>query len=171
MYSAWYGKTYQFPDLHKKSVYGLPELNRKRIKELSAQGPVIIGNPGCYPTGASLAAFPALAKGLVCHDSPVIVDAVSGVTGGGREPSRSFHYAECADSVSAYKVASHRHSPEIAQNFKLMAQTVGGSAPQSIVILWHWLPLCDRAFSPSGRSGAPGLNLPSHLAFSRNPLV
>jgi len=82
---------------------------------------VIIGNPGCYPTGGSLGAFPALAKGLNRAEMPVIIDAVTGVTGGGREPSRSFHYAECADSVSPYKVASHRHSPEIARNLAAMA--------------------------------------------------
>jgi N-acetyl-gamma-glutamyl-phosphate reductase len=93
---------------------------------------VIIGNPGCYPTGGSLGAFPALAKGLVCVDRPVIVDSVSGVSGGGREPSRSFHYSECADSVAPYKVASHRHTPEIARNFAAMAALAGNPAPQMI---------------------------------------
>jgi len=121
VYSAWYGKNYIYPELHKKSIYGLAELNRQKIKSLAAEGPVIIGNPGCYPTGGSLGAFPALAKGLNHAEMPVIIDAVTGVTGGGREPSRSFHYAECADSVSPYKVASHRHSPEIARNLAAMA--------------------------------------------------
>jgi len=122
VYSAWYeGKKYQYPELHENSVYGLVELNRQKIKSLAVKEPVIIGNPGCYPTGGSLGAFPALSKGLNRADMPVIVDAVSGTTGGGREPSRSFHYAECADSVSPYKVASHRHSPEIARNFAAMA--------------------------------------------------
>jgi len=128
VYSAWYGKTYQYPELHKTSVYGLPELNRQKIRELAGAGPVIIGNPGCYPTGASLAAFPALAKGLFSADRPIIADSVSGVSGGGREPSRSFHYSECADSVAPYKVASHRHSPEIARNFTAMAAAGGNFA-------------------------------------------
>ena len=140
VYKAWYGKTYQFPDLHKKSIYGLSELNRKKIREASSKGPVIIGNPGCYPTGASLAAFPALAKGLHFTQAQVIVDAVTGVTGGGRELSRSFHYAECGDCVSAYKVASHRHSPEIAQSFKLMAETGGAIAP-NVIFTPHLAPL------------------------------
>jgi N-acetyl-gamma-glutamyl-phosphate reductase len=138
VYSAWYGKTYQYPDLRKNSVYGFPELNRKKIKELRAKGPVIIGNPGCYPTGASIAAFPALAKRLFDAEGQIIVDAVSGVTGGGREPSRSFHFAECSDSVSAYKTASHRHSPEIASNFKMMAQA--GGAPK-VIFTPHLAPL------------------------------
>jgi N-acetyl-gamma-glutamyl-phosphate reductase len=128
-YNAWYAKAYQYPDLHKTSVYGLPELNRKKYK---GKPPVIIGNPGCYPTGASLGAFPALEKGLACPDGTIIVDSASGVSGGGREPARSFHYPECADSVSPYKVASHRHTPEIARNFAAMAQGGAGKAPKMI---------------------------------------
>jgi N-acetyl-gamma-glutamyl-phosphate reductase len=132
VYTAWYSKQYQFPDLHKNSVYGLVELNRRKIQERAAAGAVIIGNPGCYPTGGSLGAFPALAKGLACTDRPLIVDAITGISGGGREPSRSFHYSECADSTSAYKVASHRHSPEIARNLAAMAALAGNPAPQLI---------------------------------------
>ena len=141
-YSAWYGKRYQFPELHKKSIYGLVELNRQRIKELAALGPVIIGNPGCYPTGASLGVFPALAKGLVCKDTPlpIIINSVSGASGGGREPSRSFHYSECADSVASYKVASHRHSPEITRNIAAMAAATGETVPQ-VIFTPHLAPM------------------------------
>jgi N-acetyl-gamma-glutamyl-phosphate reductase len=119
-FTAWYGKAYKFPELRRRSVYGLPELNREKIKALAAKGPVVIGNPGCYPTGASLAAFPALAKG-VAGEGTIIVDAASGVTGGGREPARSFHYPECADSLGPYKVGAHRHTPEIARNLAAVA--------------------------------------------------
>ncbi|MDR0321595.1 MAG: N-acetyl-gamma-glutamyl-phosphate reductase [Treponema sp.] len=138
VYSAWYGKNYQFPELHKKSIYGLPELNRQKIKELSAAGSVIIGNPGCYPTGGSLGAFPALAKGLY-GEGAIIIDAASGVSGGGREPSRSFHYPECADSLAPYKVASHRHSPEIARN--LSAMTAKGGAVPQLIFTPHLAPM------------------------------
>ena len=137
VYSAWYGKMYQYPELHKKSVYGLVELNRRKIKELAAKGSVIIGNPGCYPTGASLGAFPALAKGL-SGGGTIIVDSASGTSGGGREPSRAFHYSECADSVAPYKVASHRHSPEIARNMAAMA--AGSPAPQ-VIFTPHLAPM------------------------------
>ncbi|MDR1586995.1 MAG: N-acetyl-gamma-glutamyl-phosphate reductase, partial [Treponema sp.] len=141
------------PELRGRSVYGLPELNRARIKELAAAGPVIIGNPGCYPTGASLGVFPAIARGLVAGPdgaggSPVviIVDAASGITGGGREPSRSFHFPECFDSLTAYKVGSHRHTPEISRNFAVMAVRAAASVPE-------------------GRGGAvPGLIFTPHLA-------
>ena len=142
VYSAWYGKKYQFPELHKKSVYGLSEFNRRRIKELAALGPVIVGNPGCYPTGASLGVYPALSKGLVNKDPAfsIIINSISGASGGGREPSRSFHYSECADSVAPYKVASHRHSPEIARNLSAMAAITGKPAPQ-IIFTPHLAPV------------------------------
>jgi len=151
VYSAWYGKPYQFSELHKKSIYGLCELNRQKIKDGASKGPVIIGNPGCYPTGASLGAFPALARAadaalngsyqLFSYEkTPIIVDAVSGASGGGREPSRSFHYSECADSVAPYKVASHRHSPEIARNFAAMAQIAGKPEPK-LIFTPHLAPM------------------------------
>jgi len=142
VYSAWYGKTYKYPELHKKSIYGLPELNRNKIKELSSKEAVVIGNPGCYPTGPSIGVFPAIAKGLwdKSSSSPIIADAASGTSGGGREPSRSFHYSECADSVSPYKVACHRHSPEISHNFAVMAKRTGVPSPQ-VIFTPHLAPM------------------------------
>jgi N-acetyl-gamma-glutamyl-phosphate reductase len=138
VYSAWYGKQYNFPELHKHSVYGLPELNRKRIKELAVSGTVIIGNPGCYPTGASLAVYPALAKGLAAVAARIIVDAATGISGGGREPSKSFHYPECADSAAPYKVGSHRHTPEIARIFAAMA---GYRSAPPVIFTPHLVPM------------------------------
>jgi N-acetyl-gamma-glutamyl-phosphate reductase len=124
-FRAWYGKPYLYPELRNHSVYGLPELNRRRIRELAAAGKVIVGNPGCYPTGASLGAWPALA-GDFRGEGTIIVDAASGVTGGGREPQRSFHFPECADSVAPYKVGAHRHGPEISRNFGAMIKAGAG---------------------------------------------
>jgi N-acetyl-gamma-glutamyl-phosphate reductase len=141
-YSTWYGKPYRHPDLHANAVYGLPELNRKSI---AASRKVIIGNPGCYPTGASLAAFPALAKGLVASTSTVIIDSASGISGGGREPSRSFHYPECADSIAPYKIGSHRHTPEIERNFTAMSRLQdkanGAVKPPSLIFTPHLVPM------------------------------
>jgi N-acetyl-gamma-glutamyl-phosphate reductase len=135
-FKAWYGKGYSIPDLRKRSVYGLPELNREKIKAMA--GPLIIGNPGCYPTGASLGIFPALAKGLVA--GTIIVDSASGVTGGGREPQKSFHFPECSDSLSPYKVGAHRHTPEICRNLKEMASRNGLFAP-SLIFTPHLAPM------------------------------
>ncbi|MDR3019306.1 MAG: N-acetyl-gamma-glutamyl-phosphate reductase [Treponema sp.] len=143
-YSAWYGKPYQFPELHKKSVYGLPELNRQKIKELASSKAAVIANPGCYPTGATLGAFPALAKGIYNTDYPIIINAFTGISGAGREPSRAFHYPECADNLTAYKIASHRHSPEIERVFAAMAaadKTAAGKGAPSIIFTPHLAPL------------------------------
>jgi len=139
-YNKWYSKKYQFPDLHKKSIYGLPELNRQLIKDEASKGSVIIGNPGCYPTGASLGVMPAMSKNMINSSYPIIVDAVSGTSGGGREPSRYFHYCECADSVAPYKVASHRHSPEIERNINAMAKRSGINAPK-VIFTPHLAPM------------------------------
>jgi len=138
-FKAWYDKDYTYPELRKSSVYGLPELNRDRIKSLAAAGPLIIGNPGCYPTGASLGIFPALATGLAASGT-IIVDAASGVSGGGREPQKSFHFPECSDSMSPYKVGAHRHTPEISRNIKNMADLFGREA-QPFVFTPHLAPM------------------------------
>ena len=141
-FSAWYGKDYAHPQLREHSVYGLPELNRRRIKDLAAKGPVIIANPGCYPTGASLGIYPAIAKKLCVSEEntsagTIIINSVSGTTGGGRELARSFHYPECADSMAPYKVSAHRHTPEIARNIFAMAD---GEAPD-IIFTPHLAPM------------------------------
>jgi N-acetyl-gamma-glutamyl-phosphate reductase len=165
-FKAWYGKPYVHPELRQRSVYGLPELNREKILSLKQKGPVIIGNPGCYPTGASLGAFPALANFSV--PGTIIVDSASGVTGGGREPQRSFHFPECSDSVAPYKVGSHRHTPEISRNFRVMASMAASGnaqAPQVIftphlapmnrgILSTIYIPLASPWQAPAG-AGAP----------------
>ncbi|MCL2380151.1 MAG: N-acetyl-gamma-glutamyl-phosphate reductase [Treponema sp.] len=138
-FKAWYGKGYAFAGLRKHSVYGLPELNRDRIKTLAAAGPVIIGNPGCYPTGASLGIFPALATGLAAAGT-IIVNSASGVTGAGREPQKASHFSECSDSMSPYKVGAHRHCPEISRNIRNMAELFGREAPP-LVFTPHLAPM------------------------------
>ncbi|MDR2792671.1 MAG: N-acetyl-gamma-glutamyl-phosphate reductase [Treponema sp.] len=134
-FAAWYGKGYQYPELRQCSVYGLPELNRDAVKRLAASGTVIIGNPGCYPTAATLGAMPALAHGLA-GDGTIIIDAASGITGGGREPARAYHYPECADNVSPYKVGSHRHTPEISRNFAGISAAI-----RPIIFTPHLVPV------------------------------
>jgi N-acetyl-gamma-glutamyl-phosphate reductase len=147
-YAAWYGRRYTFPGLREFSVYGLPELNRKRIREYAERNRVITGNPGCYPTGASLAAFPSLSprpdgQRLAAAGAVVIVDSASGVTGGGREPSRSFHFPECSGTVSPYKVGSNRHTPEIARTFAAMSAGAGASCggEPSVIFTPHLVPM------------------------------
>lgn len=106
-HAEWYGGQHPAPALLAKAVYGLPELNRSKIAKAS-----IVANPGCYPTGAALAILPLLEYGLASNTG-IIIDSKSGVSGAGREPALETHYPEMNESLRAYKVGSHRHTPEI----------------------------------------------------------
>ncbi|PIE74595.1 MAG: N-acetyl-gamma-glutamyl-phosphate reductase [Deltaproteobacteria bacterium] len=95
--------------LIKKSVYGLCEINRELIKES-----FLVGNPGCYPTCSLLAVIPFL-KGNIASGEDIIIDAKSGASGAGRGLSLGTHFCELDGGFKAYKVASHRHRPEIEE--------------------------------------------------------
>jgi len=115
-FKTWYKKDWQFPEVHKESVYGSPEMNREEIKKAR-----VIGNPGCYVTSATLAAMPLLKAGLVNTQQTIIVDSKSGVTGAGRNATMTNHFCECGESFSAYAVGKHRHQSEIVNNYKNIA--------------------------------------------------
>ncbi len=114
-YKEWYGGSFLYPELHEISVYALPELFRENIR-----GKKIIANPGCYTTAVPLALAPALQNGLIEKDG-IVADCKSGVTGAGRKPTQNTHYPELNEGMSAYKVASHRHTPEIEQSLSHVA--------------------------------------------------
>ncbi len=109
VYEQWYDVAHTEPDLLAEAVYGLPELDRSRLR-----GARMVACPGCYPTAALLAAVPALEHGSA-DPGRVIVDAKSGVSGAGRTPGPGTHFPSVSESVAPYKVAAHRHTPEIAQ--------------------------------------------------------
>jgi N-acetyl-gamma-glutamyl-phosphate reductase len=92
-----------------KAVYGLPELFREEIK-----GVDLVANPGCYPTGALLAVAPLLKEGLVETNS-IIVNAVTGASGAGKNPSSKFHFPNMNENLFAYGIGTHRHMPEMEQ--------------------------------------------------------
>lgn len=119
-WERWYQVPHACPELLNEAVYGLPELNRAKIK--SAR---LIANPGCYPTAVSLGLLPLVEQGVV-DVSQLIADAKSGVSGAGRKASVGHLYCEAADSMKAYGVAGHRHLPEIKQTLSQAAgKTVG----------------------------------------------
>jgi len=109
VWEKWYGMTHACPDLVAEAVYGLPEINRDRIK-----GARLIANPGCYPTAVQLGFLPLLDAGVV-DVQHLIADAKSGVSGAGRKAETHILHAEAADSFKAYGVPGHRHLPEISQ--------------------------------------------------------
>ncbi len=82
----------------------------------------LVANPGCYPTSAILALAPLLKAGLIDPEG-IIVDSKSGISGAGRTLKLTTHYPECNESVSAYNVGRHRHTPEIDQILSSVAGT------------------------------------------------
>ena len=108
LYAKWYGYAHPAPELLAESVYGLTELARAALP--SAR---VVANPGCYPTAALLALAPAVTAGLIGPD--VIVDAKSGVSGAGHVVDDAYLYGTIDESIRAYGVPKHRHTPEIAQ--------------------------------------------------------
>ncbi len=108
-FERWYGEKHPDPSRLGKVVYGLPELFREQIPAAK-----LVANPGCYPTTAILALAPLL-KGKLIDPGDIIVDSKSGVSGAGRTPKLITHYPECNESISAYNVGRHRHTPEIEQ--------------------------------------------------------
>ena len=129
-YQEWYGNSFLDPALHEKAVYGLPELFREQIR-----GKKLIANPGCYTTAVPLALYPALEAGLIEKDG-IVADCKSGVTGAGRKMTQNTHYPELNEAFTAYKVAAHRHTPEMEQTLSKAA-----GVPVKLTFVPHLLPV------------------------------
>ncbi len=114
-YEEWYGKKFAQPEIHAHSVYGLPELNREKIKNCS-----LIANPGCYPTTIELGLMPLLKNSLIKVDN-IICDSKSGTTGAGRGLTLNTHFPEENETFAPYKIGGHRHTPEIEETLSVMA--------------------------------------------------
>ena len=115
VWEKWYGMSHASPHLLADAVYGLPEINRDRIR--SAQ---LVANPGCYPTAVQLGFWPLLEAGCV-DIGHLIADCKSGVSGAGRKAETQILFAEASDNFKAYAVAGHRHLPEIRQGLARVA--------------------------------------------------
>lgn len=129
-YEEWYKLTYQDPTLHQEAVYGLPELFREHIKDAR-----IIGNPGCYPTSIALALAPVMKMGIA-NETDIIIDSKSGTTGSGKGLSELTHFPRCNEAFAPYKIAAHRHTPEIEQT---LSRLCGSKA--SVTFTPHLLPI------------------------------
>jgi N-acetyl-gamma-glutamyl-phosphate reductase len=108
-YQEWYENKHQNENLIRRAVFGLCEWKRREINEAK-----LIANPGCYPTCALLCLLPLVKEGII-NTKGIIIDAKSGVSGAGRSLNLATHFTECNESIKAYKVMSHRHTPEIEQ--------------------------------------------------------
>lgn len=129
VYESWYSK-HKTPELLKEAVYGLPELYREKIKPAR-----LVANPGCYPTSVILAAAPLISGGLI-DPATLIADSKSGASGAGRGVSLGIHFCEVNEGFRAYKVAEHRHTPEIEQELSILA-----GKPVTINFTPHLVPM------------------------------
>jgi len=130
VFEAYYGEPPHDPANLSRAVYGLPEIYGDRLA-----GAALVANPGCYPQTAILGLAPLVAKGLI-ELTGIIVNSCSGVSGAGRTPKLPYHFPECNESVSAYNLGKHRHTPE-------MEQALGDVAGRPVEILFapHLVPM------------------------------
>lgn len=129
-WEKWYGMTHACPELVAEAVYGLPEINREKIKQAK-----LVANPGCYPTAVQLGFMPLLESGAI-DPTFLIADAKSGVSGAGRKAEVHALLAEAGDNFKAYGVSGHRHLPEISQGLKAMVNKEVG-----LTFTPHLLPM------------------------------
>jgi len=115
-WERWYQMKHAAPELIADAVYGLPELNRERIR-----GARLVANPGCYPTAIQLGFLPLVEAGAIDLDH-LIADAKSGVSGAGRKAELQLSFSEASDNFMAYNLPGHRHWPEIRQGLAQAAR-------------------------------------------------
>lgn len=130
VYQKHYATPHTSPALLKQAVYGLSELNHDAITQTN-----LIANPGCFPTGVILGLAPLLKKNLIVADT-IIIDAKTGVSGAGRQPSAANHFGELHENFKAYKVNQHQHAPEIEEQLTALC---GQKA--AITFVPHLLPV------------------------------
>lgn len=129
-FRQWYRMEHASPGLLAEAAYGLPEVHRDAIRRAR-----LVAVPGCYPTAVQLGLLPLIENQLAVPGS-LIADCKSGVSGAGRELKASSLFAEAAESLKAYGVDGHRHTPEIEQGLGAVA----GEAV-SVTFVPHLVPM------------------------------
>jgi N-acetyl-gamma-glutamyl-phosphate reductase len=128
-YERWYG-VHPRPDLLEQAVYGLTELHREAIA-----GASLVANPGCYPTASLLALAPLARAGLLAD---VVIDAKQGISGAGRAFDETTHLSMAGENILPYKVAAHRHTPEIEEQLAVLDPA---HRPMKVQFQAHLVPL------------------------------
>ena len=152
-------------ELLGSTVYGLSEIYTQDIKNA-----ILIGNPGCYPTSVLLPLLPLIKEGILEPNS-LVADSKSGVSGAGRSLAITSHYCEVNESFKPYKVATHRHNPEMDAVLSREAQK-----PVSITFVPHLVPLTRGMLTTIYATSVQGLKLQDiadcyKAAYSRRPFV
>lgn len=133
VWEKWYKVAHASPELFAEAVYGLPEINRERIR-----GARLVANPGCYATAVQLALLPLVQTDFVDHRH-FIADAKSGVSGAGRKTETDLLFSEASDNFKAYAVAGHRHHPEILESLASLEGACGRSL--GLTFVPHLVPM------------------------------
>jgi N-acetyl-gamma-glutamyl-phosphate reductase len=160
-YERWYGE-HPRPDLLDEAVYGLTELHREEIAQAN-----IVANPGCYPTASVLALAPLARAGLI---DDVVIDAKQGISGAGRTFDETTHLSMAGENILPYKVAAHRHTPEIEEQLSLLG------AKLAVQLQAHLVPLDQGELAscyvtPSRRVSSAELDELFAVAYRDEPFV
>lgn len=130
-YKQWYNQDHTDLENLAHAAYGLPELFRDKIR-----GASLVANPGCYPTSAAIGIAPLLKAGLI-DPHEIIVNAASGISGAGREPTPELHFPERHETFEAYKIGTHRHMVEIERTLDPFVH----AGRTSVVFVPHMVPM------------------------------
>jgi len=114
-YKKWYGINHKCKNLIQKSIYSITEFSRDKIKEYN-----IIACPGCYPTSIQIPLIPLLKNKLIKIKN-IIIDSKSGYSGAGKSINKKFKHKNLYNSITAYGVGNHRHTPEIDQELSFIS--------------------------------------------------
>jgi N-acetyl-gamma-glutamyl-phosphate reductase len=149
LYEKFYKHEHTAKSTLAHAVFGLPEWNRPQIKSA-----ILVANPGCYPTSAIIPLAPVLKEGLIGKNG-ITISSLSGVSGAGRNASGDLSFAEVNESVKAYKVGVHQHTPEI----QTVLEGIAGDQV-SLTFVPHLLPLTrgiyTSIYAPLARSVTQG---------------
>ncbi len=129
-WERWYKMKHAAPDLVAEAAYGLPEINREKIRAAR-----LVANPGCYATAVQLALLPLVETDFVDRRH-LVADAKSGVSGAGRKAEVDILFSEASDNFKAYAVAGHRHHPEIVQSLRQ-----AGGSDVGLTFVPHLVPM------------------------------
>ena len=129
-FEKWYGIKHKSKKLIKNSIYSITEFSKNNINKYK-----IISCPGCYPTSVQLPLIPLLRKKFI-KTSNIIIDSKSGYSGGGKNIKKRFPNTDIENSVSAYGVGHHRHTPEIEQQLSQSAKK-----KVSVMFTPHLIPM------------------------------
>jgi N-acetyl-gamma-glutamyl-phosphate reductase len=172
-YKEFYAHDHPAPELLAKSVYGLPEIYRDRIKDA-----LLVASPGCYPTSIILPLVPLIRAKLIKPET-IIANSLSGVSGAGRKAELEYLFVECNESVRPYGVPKHRHLAEIEQELssaaeeKIKVQFTPHLIPVNRGILTTLYAAPAKHFGTIDEMNALAkqIELAYHAAYSKEPFV